>query len=546
MLQSEKFVINKIGHFGIIAGMVFKLKIVEIIDKMLPKKAFNARVSHGQVVLAMIISNLGFCKRRLYNVCEFLRDKPLDTLIGPGVKAEYFNDDVLAATLDQISKYGVTSFYGNIAFLIAKEFSINIKDIFIDSTSLTLFGNYKNSSLADYGHSKDHRPDLKQIILNLVTTRVEGFPIFLEPLKGNTSDKTSFHETIDRVIKFQKSMGMNDIEFIGGDSALYNKKYLLNPEIYKIEEKNNGTFYWFTRIPETITSAKNLVEMDGEHFKWEKITDDYYISCHKSSYGGVQQRWIVVFSLETHVQQLETLNKKIDNHFQQIYKKVLKLEKMLFENKKDIETEMDVLKKKYKLYSFRHRIIKNYKISKNKTSKKNVAEYKVKIIYLQNTKEIRKKENSCGRFIIGTNCLNKEIASDKVIFSKYKNNQIKTERGFRFLKDKAFSVSDIFIKKDNRIEALTAIMGLTLMVYNYTEFHIRKRLKETGKSFPNQLKKPIKNPTLRWIFQSMEAVVAASFKVANKIFSEIHYLEDHHKTIINILGESAKKIYMVT
>ena len=89
-------------------------------------------------------------------------------------------------------------------------------------------------------------------------------------------------------------------------------------------------------------------------------------------------------------------------------------------------------------------------------------------------------------------------------------------------------------------------MGLTLMVYNYTEFHIRKRLKETGKSFPNQLKKPIRNPTLRWIFQSMEAVVAVFYKVANKIASEVHYLTEHHKTIINILGDHAKKIYMIT
>lgn len=82
----------------------------------------------------------------------------------------------------------------------------------------------------------------------------------------------------------------------------------------------------------------------------------------------------------------------------------------------------------------------------------------------------------------------------------YKGQQI-VERGFRFLKNKSFHVSEVFLKKEERIEALSMIMVLCLLVYSYAEWKLRKRLRDTGNSVPNQLKKPTQKPTMRWVFQ---------------------------------------------
>jgi transposase len=56
-------------------------------------------------------------------------------------------------------------------------------------------------------------------------------------------------------------------------------------------------------------------------------------------------------------------------------------------------------------------------------------------------------------------------------------NQSKVEKGFRFIKDKSFRVSEVYLKKPQRIEALSMVMVLTLMVYSVAEWKLRERLK---------------------------------------------------------------------
>ncbi|AKB18190.1 Mobile element protein [Methanosarcina sp. WWM596] len=51
------------------------------------------------------------------------------------------------------------------------------------------------------------------------------------------------------------------------------------------------------------------------------------------------------------------------------------------------------------------------------------------------------------------------------MLNHYKN-QSKVEKGFRFIKDKSFRVSEVYLKKPQRIETLSLVMVLTLMVYS--------------------------------------------------------------------------------
>lgn len=55
------------------------------------------------------------------------------------------------------------------------------------------------------------------------------------------------------------------------------------------------------------------------------------------------------------------------------------------------------------------------------------------------------------------------------------------------------------------------IMTLCLLVYNVAQYSLRKKLKDTGETLPNQLNKKVQNPTLRWIFQIMEGLSVLHF-----------------------------------
>jgi len=60
--------------------------------------------------------------------------------------------------------------------------------------------------------------------------------------------------------------------------------------------------------------------------------------------------------------------------------------------------------------------------------------------------ELEKKKEKLGRFILATNDL--ELGGEEVL--KYYKGQTRVERGFRFLKDRSFRISEVYLKKRER------------------------------------------------------------------------------------------------
>ena len=96
-----------------------------------------------------------------------------------------------------------------------------------------------------------------------------------------------------------------------------------------------------------------------------------------------------------------------------------------------------------------------------------------------------------GRFVLATNDL--ELSPDTLL--EYYKGQGTVERGFRFLKDKSFRVSEVYLKKKSRIQALAMIMVLCLFIYSMVEFRMRRNLERTGETVISQTKKQTQRPT---------------------------------------------------
>jgi transposase len=81
---------------------------------------------------------------------------------------------------------------------------------------------------------------------------------------------------------------------------------------------------------------------------------------------------------------------------------------------------------------------------------------------------VEKAHQKLGRFVLASN--DTKIESDTLL--RYYKGQQSVERGFRFLKDKQFRVAEVYLKKEERIEALAMIMVLCLLVYSFAEWMI--------------------------------------------------------------------------
>ena len=107
-------------------------------------------------------------------------------------------------------------------------------------------------------------------------------------------------------------------------------------------------------------------------------------------------------------------------------------------------------------------------------------------------------------------------------------------------------VDSVFLKSPHRIESLMMVMTLCLLVYNVAQYKLRKRLKETEETLPNQLGKEVQNATLRWIFQIMEGMGVLHFYSGdgNKLIREmVTNMSPLRKKIIQLFGPTACEMH---
>lgn len=209
---------------------------------------------------AMILNGLSFLSAPLYLFGKFFTGKATEHLLGAGIKPEHLNDDRLGRVLDKLFEAGLTELFVRVAGKAAQRFGVSMQSVHLDSTSFHLHGEYDTGEGRDaleeihttHGYSRDHRPDLKQFVVDLMSTADGGVPLFLRIADGNEADQAVFAGLLK---DFWTQVDLGAL-FVA-DSALYNAKNLASL----------GELRWLCRVPLTLEQARRvLAEAPQEAF----------------------------------------------------------------------------------------------------------------------------------------------------------------------------------------------------------------------------------------------------------------------------------------
>src|SRR4029450_5101180 len=179
-------------------SMIKDLGLIAMIDtRLMPDE--QEVITPGEAVAAMILNGLGFANRPLSLTPQFFANKPLDLLFREGIEAEMFNRFKLGRTLDEAYAYGCDLLFEELALSICAHEGIDRRFNHLDTTSFSLTGEYvpdsdEHAIMITHGYSKDHRPDLKQVGLELMGSQDGGVPCVSKSWDGNTSDIHVFQE----------------------------------------------------------------------------------------------------------------------------------------------------------------------------------------------------------------------------------------------------------------------------------------------------------------------------------------------------------------
>ena len=282
--------------------MIDEIGIVEILNKRLgidPRE----KVSTGVIIKAMLLNGLGFVTAPMYLFGQFFQGKATEQLLGKGVKPEHLNDDRLGNVLDELYAAGSSELFLAISLAAAAKFEVKRETAHLDSTSFHVDGAYESLEPGvieiTYGYSRDHRPDRKQFMMNLICVGDGDIPVMMEIASGNQSDKARFAQLFQ---DFSKQWTFDGL--CVADGALYSADNIAAMTGLK----------WLTRVPLTIGAATALVDEVVE------LTDSdikgYRIKESSREYAGIEQRWFLIESEQRRKSDLKQLTKKIERHRQ--------------------------------------------------------------------------------------------------------------------------------------------------------------------------------------------------------------------------------------
>lgn len=538
-IPSVQYSSHDLGHLGLISGIFQDLGFVDMIDKLLLGNP-TSRLSHGQTILAMVINGLGFTSRPMYLSPQFFANKPVDLLIGSDISSSDLNDYQFGKTLDALYAYGTSRLFEELGSKIFLQEGLGLRIGHYDTTSVSVYGQDYQAEDAQavsitFGYSKDHRSDLRQFMIGLMVEPQYGVPWLFRALDGNTSDKTHFAEVI-KTLQQEAQQG-NEPMMLIADSALFTEEGL--KEIDKVN--------YITRVPHSLKQAKALLSLYQRTDMQASQQAGYaYIELEEEIFGQ-QMRWLLVYSQAAYHRESKKLEATIEQQMSELGEALRKLRRKDFGCQEDAQQAVQQLLKKYKYLELDQAEMraknKSHTRGRPKAGAKLKQVWRISATCKPNEEAVDQKRSQIGKFILATNQLDKTEITSEMILASYKD-QFQVEKGFRFLKSPMCMADALFLKKPERIEALTMIMCLALMVYALGERKLRTTLEEIDEFIPDQKGKPTQKPTLRWIFQCFEGITLLSIKQPNQPeIRQMLNLTPLHRQVIAIFGGETENIY---
>lgn len=510
-LPAKYSVINELaidthGFLPIAAAYCNTIGLKDFINKLIPSEM---NLSPGIAVQAMVLDVLSG-RSPLYQVQNFIDSEDSELLLGESVPSHYFKDVNIGRVLDKIYNAGTSKILGELGVKVSEVFQLDTSVISYDTTSINVWGEYSNygkdrngnAPKIVQGYSKDHRPDLKQLMTELLCVE-RGIPIFGKTLDGNSQDSNSNNELLSNVSTLMSQHGLSTGAFI----------YVADAAMITEDNLNTvGKNLFVSRLPARYNACKDAITEAIKKNDWTEIgklaelinksnkpTASYKFYETTILLHGKEYRGIVIHSDFYDKRKLKAINKDISKSEQKLLNNIKKIN-LIFNCEKDAKVaEKNIKKISTSFHELQTEIITIQtptpgRIPKNKERKMN-TKFEVKYNIIEKSELVKTKREEAGCFVLISNTptTGNDVLNGEQLLKIYKG-QYGVENCFAFIKDPLI-VNDTFLKKSERIDALGMIIIIALTIWRLMERSLRAWVSNNDEKLPGWVNRMTDKPT---------------------------------------------------
>ena len=497
-----------VKHLPIVKAYADRLGLVELINHLVPSQM---ELSPGIFFLGMVLDTLSG-RNPLYRLEHFFEEQDTELLLGKEVDARSFNDVNVGRFLDKVFDVGAVKIFKEISMRAVSKFGLDCRHVHFDTTSRSVYGDYEaygnDPFEITYGHSKDHRPDLKQFLISMLCVD-RNVPVFGKIEDGNASDKSVNNDVLSEISKHMAAHGLGTGAFIYiADSAAITKKNL---------ETIGQDILFISRLPATYKECGRAIKEAVQKDVWKDVgviaktkPTKKRPAAHYRSYEtevtlyGETYRAVVIHSSAHDRRRQKRIERKLLEEKKTLTGKCNEISRLDYFCREDAEAAANKLSaESCTYYEINTQVEEKPIYGKGRPRKDGFREikemrYVVSADIAEDIVAVTTFREEAGCFVMITNVPSetegKEIEYDsKAILEAYKD-QYGIEQDFGFLKDPVI-VNSVFLKKPERIEVLGLILLTSLLIWRLMERSMRQYVAQTGEKLPGWDRKPTDRPT---------------------------------------------------
>ena len=552
--------IHPVAHLPLVLGVLRRLEVATIIDRLLPPHPAHV-LSSGRGVEALVLAILDG-DHALYKMGQRLEERGMIPLLQPGLTRASLHDYRLGHILDALFAANRNTVFSAIALKALEVYTIPTPWLHQDTTTIALYGAYEDEPKTPraprpaYGHSKDGRDDLKQVLLSLGVSGDGALPLRIGVRDGNRSDSVETPVAMEECL----SLGVEGMRGIVADSKAYSRRTLglclehgiglvtLVPRTCAVRQDLEAWGPQQPALPLLVEKPGRTKDEAPRRWHGQSVIRQVEVEYSEGRIAMEELRFVVVHSSQLAEQQTQTYARAQAKEAGAVAEHVQRVHAHWFACEADAKAAIAEYEHRgpgrrgrrpqvWRYHVVRYRVVadtrRTRRARRGRPAKTEPVPTESGYRRVVEVEALANPEEDNGWTVLATT-VGAEVCSDAEILEAYQEQHTTVEPGFRWIKNPA-AIAPVWLEKPERIAALAMLTVVGLLVYSVIQRQVRLYLRTHAQQLPGN-KGMTATPTAAVVLALFAHVALVQLWIDEQTVMQLAGVQPHHLLICDALG----------